>query len=222
MVDDLEVEVVRKKVKNLNLSVLPPEGKVRVVIPKYATLKEAKALVSAHLDWIAKQKKAIEALPKVPVLHAQSGEQHLLWGEKFPLEVIERRGRQNIVFIDNKILLLCKPGATQANRFKILDDWYRVEISKRVPALLDKWQVIIGEQVNEWGIKKMTTRWGTCNICDRRIWLSLALAKKPLECLEYIFVHEMVHLLERRHNARFKSLMTQFLPEWRDLDLRLK
>ncbi len=113
------------------------------------------------------------------------------------------------------MILQVRPGTTRDKRQQILNDWYRRYMKEIIPDLIQKWEPTIGVRVNDWGVKKMKTRWGSCNIRDRRIWLNLDLAKKPPHCLEYVLVHEMVHLLERHHNDRFKSFMDQFLPQWR-------
>jgi predicted metal-dependent hydrolase len=105
---------------------------------------------------------------------------------------------------------------TREQRRKVLTEWYRRQLKQLLPALIEKWQPIIDVEVKAWGVKQMKTRWGTCNIPAQRIWLNLELIKKPLNCLEYVVVHEMVHLLERHHNARFKAYMDEFLPHWRE------
>ena len=118
----------------------------------------------------------------------------------------------------DQLQMFVNPGTTIDNKEKLLNQWYRTQLNQRIPALLDKWQPVIGKKVSEWDIKKMKTRWGSCNIVKKRIWLNLELAKKPPECLEYVFVHEMVHLLEPYHNARFKGFMDKFLPQWRNFN----
>jgi predicted metal-dependent hydrolase len=114
-----------------------------------------------------------------------------------------------------KLILYVRPNTTTANRELVLNEWYRDELKKRIPALIAKWEPIIGREVAGWGVKRMKTKWGSCNIPQRRLWLNLELAKKPPECLEYILVHEMVHLLERHHNDAFRAYMDKFLPHWR-------
>jgi len=108
-----------------------------------------------------------------------------------------------------------RPGASRDKREQVLNDWYRRHMKSLVPDLIARWQPVIGVQVDDWGIKKMKTRWGSCNIQDHRVWLNLELAKKPPQCLEYVLVHEMVHLLECHHNYHFKALMEKFMPQWR-------
>lgn len=139
-----------------------------------------------------------------------------MWGKRYLLDVVERTGKHEVVIKSSKRLtLFVSPNTTRANRELVLNEWYRAALKERVPDLIAKWEPIIGLQVAEWGIKKMKTKWGSCNISQRRIWLNLALAKKPPECLEYILVHEMVHLLERYHNDQFRTYMDKFMPQWR-------
>ena len=141
---------------------------------------------------------------------------YYVFGHRYRMEVIERPGNHEVVIINNNIIqLFVNPGTSPKNRALVLTEWYRQQLKLKIPDLLNKWQSIIGEQVSDWGIKKMKTKWGSCNIKERRIWLNLELAKKPIECLEYVLVHELVHLLERHHNERFQSYMDQYLPQWR-------
>lgn len=139
------------------------------------------------------------------------------------LVLIERAGRDKVQLIGNATLeLRVKPSADFQSRQKIMYDWYREQLKSRIPSLIQKWQPVMDVKVNEWRIKHMKTRWGSCNINAGRIWLNLELAKKPATCLQYIVVHEMAHLLERRHNARFRNLMDKFLPDWRIYEKELK
>ena len=133
------------------------------------------------------------------------------------MEVIERRGRHEILISDGNILqLFVNSGTDTEKRLKVLTEWYREQLKGKIPDLLNKWQPIIGKQVNDCRIKKMKTRWGSCNITKGRIWLNLELAKKPIECLEYVLVHELVHLWERYHNEKFRAYMDKYLPQWQE------
>ncbi len=130
--------------------------------------------------------------------------------------VVERSGRHSVILKNNtKIVLYVSPNTSKENRALVVNNWYRQQLKKAVPVLLDKWQAIIGKQVDDWRVKKMKTKWGSCNIAAKRIWINLELAKKSPECLEYILVHELVHLHERHHNEKFMRLMDKFLPNWR-------
>lgn len=144
-----------------------------------------------------------------------TGESHYVFGKRFRLEVIERRGCHEIAIANNSTLqLFVNPGTSTQNRELVLNQWYRSQLKAQIPDLLNRWQLTIGKEVRDWGIKKMKTKWGSCNITQRRIWINLELAKKPLECLEYVLVHELVYLLERYHNEVFRAYTDKYLPQW--------
>lgn len=213
---DIPVQVVRKPIKNLHLGVYPPDGMVRVSVPLHITDDNVRLAVISRLSWIKKQQAKFQAQPRQSEREMVIGESHYFFGKRYRLEVIERRGKHEIVIKNNSTLqLFVNPGTTTANRTKVLREWYRQQLKARIPNLLNHWEPIIGKQTTAWGVKKMKTRWGSCNIEKCRILLNLELAKKPVECLEYVLVHELVHLLERKHNDRFKGLMDKFLPSWR-------
>lgn len=215
-VNDLEVQVARKAIKNLYLAVNRSDGRVRVSVPRHVSDDDVRLLILSRLSWIEKQQARITAQARQSVRQMISGESHSLWGKDYLLEVIERRGRHEVLVKDDATLsLYVSPNTSLRNRTMVFNEWYRDQLKQRIPVLIDKWQPIIGKQVADWGVKRMKTRWGTCNISQRRIWLNLELAKKPRECLEFVVVHEMVHLLERYHNARFYAYMNRFLPDWR-------
>jgi predicted metal-dependent hydrolase len=211
----IEVQVVRKEIKNVHLAVYPPNGRVRVAVPLHLSDDNVRLAVIGKLSWIKKQQAAFQAQPRQSQREMVTGESHYLWGRRYLLDVVERVGKHEVRRKNNQRLsLFVNPGTSRANRELVLNEWYRAEIKQCVPDLLAKWEPIIGDQVAEWGVKKMKTKWGSCNIEDRRIWLNLELAKKPPECLEFIVVHEMVHFLERQHNDTFRAHMDRFLPQW--------
>ena len=215
-VNEFVVQVIRKKIKNVHLAVHPPDGRIRISVPLHISDDNIRQAVISKIKWIKKQQAHIHAQPRQPKLKMVSGENHYLWGKQYRLEVIERPGRHEAVIKNNTWLsLYVNPGTTTTNRERVINEWYRAQIKAKVPGLLTKWEPIIGEKVSDWNVKKMKTRWGSCNIKARRIWLNLTLAKKPAECLEYVFVHEMVHLLERLHNDNFRAHMDNFMPDWR-------
>lgn len=215
-VSGIEVQVVRKDIKNVHLAVYPPNGRVRVAVPLHVTDDNVRLAVVNKLSWIRKQQAHFQAQARQSQREMVSGESHYVWGRRYLLDVVERTGRHEVVIKTNKDLVLyVNPGTTRDNRERALNEWYRAQLKERIPELIAGWEPVIGKQVNEWGVKKMKTRWGTCNIDARRIWLNLELAKKPPACLEYILVHEMVHFLVRHHNGEFRSYMDRFLPQWR-------
>lgn len=215
LVRDIPVQVVRKPIKNLHLGVYPPNGCVRVAAPLPMTDSNVRLAVISRLGWIKKQQATLLAQPRQSMREMVSGESHYVFGKRFRIEVIEAWGRHEIVVKNKRTLqLFVTPGTSTQNRELVLNEWYRQQLKSRIPDLLNHWQPIVGEPVSAWGVKKMKTKWGSCNISQRRLWLNLELAKKPTECLEYVLVHELVHLLERHHSDRFKALMDKFLPQW--------
>jgi len=216
MVHGIPVEVVRKPIKHLHLAVYPPDGQVRVAAPLHITDDNVRLAVISRLSWIKKQQAIFQAQPRQSERQMVTGESHYVFGQRYRLEVIERWGHHEVLSPNNgKLLLFVTPGTSTQNRATVLNEWYRHQLKARIPDLLSHWQPLIGQEVSAWGVKKMKTKWGSCNIGDRRIWLNLELAKKPSECLEYVLVHELVHLLERHHNERFKVYMDKYLPQWR-------
>lgn len=215
-VSGIDVQVVRKDIKNLHLAVYPPEGHVRVAVPNHITDENVRLAVIQKLAWIKKQQIEFSEQPRQSKRKYISGECHYAFGVRFRLELIEQPGKSHIVLINSNTMKMYVPqGASVEIKERLINDWYRAELKKCVPELLEKWQPIIGKKVSDFTIRKMKTKWGSCNIQKRRICLNLELAKKPLECIEYILVHEMVHLLERNHNHAFKKHMDKFLPKWR-------
>jgi len=216
-VSDIPVEIIRKKIKNIYLRVSPPRGHVRLSVPGNITDEEVRLFIDSRFSWIKQQQAKISKRPRQAGCEYVSGESHYYQGKRYILDVIERQGKHALsVGSNGRMHLYITPGASKQSRARVLHNWYRQQLKQLIPELLLKWQPIVGKEVNGWGVKKMKTRWGSCNIRDRRIWLNLELAKKSLECLEYVLVHELVHLHERYHNVNFYNLMSEFLPTWRD------
>ena len=214
-VSGLSVEVVRKNIKNLHLGVYPPLGRVRVAAPLAVSDDAVRLAVVGKLGWIKRQRAKFEAQPRQSQRRMVSGESHYFMGQRYRLRVVEGSIPMRVVLRGKAALdLFVRPETNTERREELLQAFYRAELKKLIPTLLDKWQPILGVEANAWGIKKMKTKWGTCNIAARRVWLNLELAKKPIQCLEYILVHELLHLIERHHNDRFRSLMDQYLPQW--------
>jgi predicted metal-dependent hydrolase len=214
-VNGLLVDVVRKDIKNLHLAVYPPDGRIRVAAPLRLDDEAVRLAVIARLAWIKRQQTKFQEQERQTAREYISGESHYFLGGRYRLNVILRDGPGQVIVRNKKIIdLYVRPDSTAEQRRRVMSDWYRSFLKASVPLLVAKWEAVMGVHVAEWGIKQMKTRWGACNIAAGRIWLNLELAKKSARCLEYIVVHEMVHLLERQHNERFKALMSQFLPQW--------
>lgn len=213
LVSGIPVQIVRKPIENLHLGVYPPDGRVRVAVPLHVTDDNARLAVISRLPWIRKQQKGFRAQARQSQREMVTGETHYVWGTRYRLRVTERRGRHLVVIRGRTMHLYVNPGTTDENRRRVLTEWYRDMLKQRVPGLMEHWQPIIGRSA-DWGVQRMKTRWGSCNVALSRILLNLELAKKPPECLEYIVVHELVHLLERQHTQRFRQLMDHYLPQW--------
>lgn len=209
------VDVVQKDIKNVHLSVYPPTGRVRISAPFRMNLDTIRIFAISKLNWIKKQQTKLRNQEREAPREFLNRESHYFNGKRYLLEVIEQDAAPKVELKHSKIELYVRPQTNREKMKSILDEWYRSQLKASLPTLIEKWEKKMNVRVNEFGIKKMKTRWGTCNRKAKRIWLNLELAKKPGECLEYIVVHEMVHLLERNHNDRFTSLMNAFMPKWR-------
>lgn len=215
-VSGIAVEVVRKDIKNLHLGVYPPNGRVRVAAPLVVSDEAVRLAVIDKLAWIRRQKARFVEQRRQSEREMVNGESHYYMGRRYRLRVHEQDGPARVAVRGIASLdLFVRPGSTPEQREAVLLRWYREQLKTMIPPLLEKWQSALGVQVAGWGVKKMKTKWGSCNVDARRIWLNLELAKKPPQCLEYIVVHELVHLLERRHDDRFTRLMDSFMPQWR-------
>ena len=215
-VSGLEVQVIRKAIKNLHLGVYPPNGRVRVAAPLRVSNEAVRLAVVGKLGWIKRQRSKFQEQTRESQREMVSGESHYFLGRRYRLRVIDHEGAGRVVVRNRRTLELhVRRQSGQVERERVLQRWYREQLRELIPPLLTKWAVILGVQPAAWGIKRMKTKWGACNVDAKRIWLNLELAKKPAQCLEYIVVHEMMHLLERHHNDRFISLMDQHLPHWR-------
>lgn len=214
-VGDLVVDVVRKNIKNLHLAVYPPDGRVRVAVPLLVDDEAVRLAVISRLTWIRRQQGKFAQQARQGVCEVVSGESHYFQGRRYLLNVVYRAGVPQVLVRNNTTIdLVVRPGSDTAQRARVLLAWYRRQLKQLIPPLVARWEPIIGVEIAEWRVRQMKTRWGTCNPDARRIWLNLELVKKPPGCLEYVIVHEMVHLLERRHNAQFRAYMDQFLPQW--------
>jgi len=214
-VQEIEVFITRKAVKNLHISVCPPDGKVKVTTPFFLSEDTIRNAIITRLSWIRKQNNKFQTQARQAKREMVNGETIYWLGQRYRLNINTTKStpkvsQQRFGFID----MYVKPESTCAKRESVLYEWYREQLKIMIPELLKKWESIIGVQDIDWGIKRMKTRWGTCNPNAKRIWLNLELAKKPVNCIEYVLVHELVHLLERSHNKRFKTLMTQYMPLW--------
>lgn len=217
-VDDITIDVVRKNIKNLHLAVYPPYGLVRIATPGHIDDEAVRLFAISKLSWIKKHRSKFKQQKRQSPREYVSGESHYYKGQRYLLNVIYQKAPlRNKVEIRNKkyLDLYVREGSDKKRRKRILTEWYRRQLKDELPGLIEKWESIIGVKVNSWGVKQMKTKWGTCNITAKRVWVNLELAKRPPQCLEYILVHELVHLLERTHGVRFIAYMDKFLSNWR-------
>ena len=220
-IDDIQVELEKKRIKNLYLKILPPDGRVHISAPLKMSDEEIARFVSSKREWILHQRAKMERRTPIPELKYITGEQFYIWGNAYSLLIREAVNRNRVDIIDDKIILFSKSDSTREQREKVLNNWYRKALEEEIPFLLARWEQIIGVSSSGFYIRNMKTRWGTCNIRTKQICLNLQLAKKPMRCLEYVVVHELIHLLEKSHNNVFKAYMDQFLPDWRSIKREL-
>ncbi|MCO5096946.1 MAG: M48 family metallopeptidase [Rhodocyclaceae bacterium] len=211
---DMRVEVVRKEIKNLHLSVLPPQGRVRVAAPRHMSLDTIRVFVISRLVWIRGQQRKMLAQEREAPREYLDRESHYVWGRRYLLKRVEKETAPAIELRHRSLVLQVRPGTGEARSQEILEAWYREQIRAAVPELIARWEPVMGVKVGRVFVQRMKTKWGSCNPSSGAIRLNTELAKKPPECLDYIVVHEMAHLLEHTHNARFTSLMDLFMPQW--------
>jgi len=214
-VGDLLIDVVRKDIKNLHLGVYPPHGRVRIATPLKVDDERVRLFAISKLHWIKKQQAKFQAQVRQSPREFVSGESHYFQGHRYLLNVVYHKSAPKVIIRNKTYLdLYVREGSNAAQREKVLTDWYRTQLKQEIAPLMEKWTKIIGVTVNEWRVKKMKTKWGSCAIYAKRIWFNLELIKKSPQCLEYVLVHELVHLLERHHNEKFQAYMSKFLPNW--------
>lgn len=214
---DIVVDVELKDIKNVHLSVYPPKGRVRIAAPMRMTLDTIRIYAISKLSWIKKQQQKFQAQVREAPREFLTKEGHYYLGSRYLLKVIEHDAPPVITVKHKTIEMRVRPNTDLQKRQALMDEWYRTQLKQLVPQIIVKYEKVMSVKVSEFAIKKMKTKWGTCNREAERIWLNLELAKKPFQCIEYIVVHEMVHLLERNHNDKFIAYMNSFLPEWKEL-----
>ncbi len=215
-IDDIPIEVIYKRIKNINLIVFPPYGNVRISAPAGTSLEVVRSFAVSKIAWIKKHRlKYITAKQQFYDLYNEH-ENYYHLGRLYSLKTFINNGKTKVNLTDNTIELYVKKDIPQRKKLSLLNEWSRLQLKNLIPQFIKKWETRMDVSVTGFGIKKMKTRWGSCNTRTKRIWLNLELAKRPIYCLEYIVVHEMVHLLEKKHNYRFKKYMDEFLPGWRE------
>lgn len=212
---DERVEVTFKDIKNVHLSVHPPAGRVTISAPRRMKLDTVRVFAISKLDWIKRQQKKVREQERETAREYVDRESHFVWGRRYLLVVTERDEPPTIALRHNRLHLTVRPRTGEEQRRLLVDAWYRTQLKHAVPALLERWESRLGVKAERFYVQRMRTQWGSCNPAGRSIRLNTDLAKKPPECLEYLVVHELLHLIEPTHNARFVELMDRYLPSWK-------
>lgn len=221
-ISGIQIDVVRKDIKNIHLAVYPPTGRVRIAAPMQVSEDAIRLFAISKLGWIKRHQRRFEAQERIPRREYKQRESHYFQGRRYLLHILETDAPPRVEIKGKKYLeLYARPDMPVEKRHEILTEWYRRQLKAQIPPLIEKWEGILKVSVADWQVKQMKTKWGSCNIEKKRIWINLELAKKPTHCLEYIIVHEMVHLLERHHNERFLYYMDRYLPNWPELKAEL-
>lgn len=211
---EISLYVVRKDIKNVHLSVHPPTGRVRIAAPERMSLDTVRVFAIAKLPWIKRQQQKLREQERETSREYLDRESHYVWGKRYLLKVIEENRAPAVELVHSRMVLHVRPRTDTQKRASIVEEWYREQLRSAIPPLVEKWQRIMGVKVRRVYVQRMKTKWGSCNHRARSIRLNTDLARKSRECLEYIVVHEMVHLLEPTHSERFIHLMDQYMPKW--------
>ena len=213
---DISITLTRKQVKHVHLSVHPPNGRVTMVVPTGTRLSAARAYAISKLRWIKGQRLQLLSQPREPARAFVNRESHPLWGRRYLLTVREAEERPSVVAKNRRLVLTVRPGASKAKRSEVMHEWHKQLLHEAVGPLLAKWQAKLGVKASAYFVQRMKTKWGACNHRDRNIRLNTELVKKPKDLLEYVIVHELVHLIEPKHSDRFMALMDRHYPHWRE------
>lgn len=216
LISDIPIEIIKKNIKNMHLSVLPPDGKVRISAPNNLSDESIIMFAKTKVGWIRKQQQKFEQQPRQSEREYVSGETLYVWGHQYFLQVEYNQKKNTLVLEGNKAILSVRKESTVKQREKFVNEWYRFLLKVEVEKYLPKWEAITGLYCDSWQSKYMTTKWGTCNTSTRKIWLNLQLAKKPIECLEYVILHELAHLKVKNHGEDFVAILDLHMPYWRE------
>jgi hypothetical protein len=216
LVGDIPIEVTRKRIKHLRLRVHPPDGRVTMSSPMSVRRKVVEAFAASRLDWIRGQRDRVRAQVREAPRRFERGESHYLWGRRHLLSVVERDGRQGVTLDDRRITLFIHPGGDTARRASVMHAWHKSLLHEALPALIRIWEQRLNVRLTGYYLRRMKTRWGTCNHRTGHIRLNTELVTKSSYLLEYVLVHEMVHLIVPNHGPRFVALMNAHYPSWRD------
>jgi predicted metal-dependent hydrolase len=215
LLGEIALDVVKKDIKNIHLSVYPPTGAVRIAAPLRMNLDTIRIFAISKLGWIKKQRQKLQEQERETPREYLDRESHYFQGKRYLLKVIEKDAVPSVALKHSTIVLFVRPGADDAKKQSVVEEWYRQQLKELMQPMIAQWERKLGVKVEQFNVRKMKTKWGTCSPAEHTIRINLELAKKPPACLEYIVVHEMIHLLEPTHNNRFLALMNQIMPNWR-------
>lgn len=221
-VSNITIDVIRKDIKNIHLAVYPPTGRVRIAAPLSVNDDAIRLFAISKLGWIKRHQREFDAQERISPREYKQRESHYFQGRRYLMKIIEKDEPPKVILRTRTYIELhVRPNTSFEKRQEVITEWYRAELKKLIPGIIEKWEKSLNVTIDEWQVKQMKTNWGTCNIEKKRILINLELAKKPLHCLEYVILHEMVHLLERHHNERFLYYMDTFLPNWKQIRTEL-
>jgi len=221
-VQGVKAQVERKDIKNIRIRVKPPDGQVCISMPRRCSTERVRRFMEQELSWIEAHRKECIRKKQMVFTGTNTGDQVMLWGKMTPIYVSENTERSGVRLTNAGIMIFTKQRVDEEERIKLLDEFYRSQLSNRLSEVAEKWQAVTGIDDVEWRVRKMKSRWGTCMIGKKRIWLNLRLAMLPPECLDAVAVHELCHFFESGHNRKFYSLMDKYYPDWHYADVRLK
>ena len=213
---DISISVTRKDIKHVHLSVHPPEGRGTLVAPTSTRLEVARAYAISRLGWIREQQSKLEAQAREAPRQFVERESHYVWGRRYLMVVNHQDAKPSVVLDHKRITLTVRPGSDAQKRAEVMHEWQKLQLHAVVPVLIRKWECKLKVKVAGYYLQRMKTKWGSCNHQAGNIRLNTELVKKPKDLLEYVIVHEMVHLLEPTHNERFVSILGQHYPTWRE------
>lgn len=213
---EIDIIMTRKAIKHIHLTVHPPDGRVTLVVPKHIRFEVARVYAISKLMWIRNQQKKLEAQPREAPRQFIDRESHYIWGRRYLMTVDYQTLKPSVILSNKQIKLSVRPGATIEKRAEIIHEWQKTLLHEAIPSLIQRWEKKLKVKVSRYFLQRMKTRWGSCNYVARNIRINTELVKKPKDLLEYVVVHEMVHLLEPSHNKRFISIMDEHYPNWRE------
>lgn len=220
IINNIDVEIIKKNIKNMHLYILSPDGRVRVTAPLFISEKEIREFVLSKTDWIKSQQSKMAEMPKQYKLSFADGEKIFVWGTEYTLRIVTG-SELSIHLVNDEAVFTIKRNTSYQQKEQFLKEWYRAQLKEQINIYLNKWQSITKLQCTACQTKDMKTRWGTCNTKTNKLWFNLNLAKRPEKCLEYVVLHELAHTKIPNHGLEFKAILSEYMPEWREIQKQL-